>query len=428
MKKARLVSLVLALVLLVSMSSAAVAGSFTEPTSPVTLNMWLFAETHGVYFRWATEEYTKLHPNVNFNVEVMQNDALQDRLSVVFNAGGEGSPDLVDIEQGTFPRYMSDSMMHFVPLNDYMTRDGQDGRMVEARLSLYNYKGNNYGLEHALCPVTMAYRPDMFEKLGIAPPTTWQEYKDAAYKLKDEGIYIAQMGDFHTGVPGDLSIWLRAANADIVGADGNLQLTDEWKTVLADLVQMQKDGCIFAAETSEDGWLQVRENRVATIIMADWAAGWLRDNVPEQSGQWKVTYLPKLNDTASRASVYGGTGLCMVEYTPNDRELVWDFMKFAMLDTDNCVKKYEVVSLYPPVYDAMERSNTPVEYYGGQNLGELWQELAPETPVQRQAAWRKYYGEVCTALMYDFVEGNMTIDELAQQIQDGVAERIANED
>ena len=429
MNKARMVSLILALMMLVTMAGAGMAGEyFTEPESPVTLTMWTFAETHAVYFRWATEEYTKLHPNVNFNVEVMQHDALNDRLSIVFNAGGEGSPDIVEIEQGMWPRYMNEGMMHFVPLNDYMTRDGQDGRMVEARLSLYNYNGNNYGLEQALCPVTMGYRPDMFEQLGLEPPTTWEEYKDTAYKLKDAGIYIAAMNDFHNGQPNDTHIWLRAANADIVGPDGNIQITNEWKMLISDLVQLQKDGCIFPSETGEDTWLEIRENRVATYIMADWAAGWLRDNVPEQEGLWRVTYLPKLNENASRASVNGGTGNIMVEFAPNDRELIWDFMKFSMLDTENVVKKYEVVSLYPPVYDAMAPANTPVAYYGGQNLGELWQELAPETPIQPQASWRRYYGEVIGTFMYDFYEGNITIDEMADSVIAEVNDRIANED
>ena len=99
-----------------------------------------------------------------------------------------------------------------------------------------------------------------------------------------------------------------------------------------------------------------------------------------------------------------------------------------MLDTENCVRKYEFVSLYPPVYDSMAAANQPIEYYGGQNLGELWQELAPETPIQPQASWRRYYGEVIGTFMYDFYEGNMTIDEMADAVIAEVNDRIANED
>ena len=76
-----------------------------------------------------------------------------------------------------------------------------------------------------------------------------------------------------------------------------------------------------------------------------------------------------------------------------------------------------ILSLYPPVYAAMEACNTPVEYYGGQNLGELWQELAPETPSQYQAAFRAQYTEVVNTYLYDYVEGNMPIEEFAEAVK-----------
>lgn len=417
----RLLCVTIALVLALGLCPAAMA----EETQSSNAVIWCFAETHANYFRWVTEEYTKQHPELTFTVEIMDNTSMQDRLSVIINAGGEGSPDLVDIEQGTFPRYMNEDMMHFVPLDEYITRDGLENAMVEARLSLYTYGDKKYGLEHALCPVTMAYNPTLFEQCGIEVPTTWQEFKDAAAKFKEQGIYICVNGDMRTGDMGYVELLARAAGKDIVADDGSLQITDEWKMLVSDTAQMQNDGMIYAAETDEDKWLQFRENRVAVDLEADWAAGWLRDNVPEQSGQWRMTYLPKVTEDASRTSVNGGTGLCMMEFTQNDREALWNFMKFAMYDTDNCLKKYEMVNLYPPVYAAMEGANTPVEYFGGQNLGELYQELAGETPVQKQAAWRTVYSEVLKNYLYDFVEGNMTIDELADSVVSEVASRTA---
>ena len=36
-------------------------------------------------------------------------------------------------------------------------------------------------------PVGMIYRTDVFKKYDITPPTTWEEYADAAQKVKDAG-------------------------------------------------------------------------------------------------------------------------------------------------------------------------------------------------------------------------------------------------
>ena len=45
----------------------------------------------------------------------------------------------------------------------------------------------------------MIYRTDVFEKYGITPPTTWDEYEAAAQKVKDAGGPL--FGDFGANVP-----------------------------------------------------------------------------------------------------------------------------------------------------------------------------------------------------------------------------------
>ena len=45
----------------------------------------------------------------------------------------------------------------------------------------------------------MIYRTDVFEKYGITPPTTWDEYAAAAQKVKDAGG--PAFGDFGANVP-----------------------------------------------------------------------------------------------------------------------------------------------------------------------------------------------------------------------------------
>jgi sorbitol/mannitol transport system substrate-binding protein len=49
------------------------------------------------------------------------------------------------------------------------------------------YDGKLYGLPMQAQMLVMAYRKDVFEKLGIEPPTTFDEMRDAAKKIQDEG-------------------------------------------------------------------------------------------------------------------------------------------------------------------------------------------------------------------------------------------------
>lgn len=392
-----------------------------EEKNPDDIVIWAFAEPHAEYFRWVTEEYKKEHPDVSFTIEIMTTDALAERLAVINASGGEGAPDLVDQEQGYFSRFMSEEQMCYYPLDEFMERDSVTEKMVKSRLDLYAYDGHYYGLEHALCPVTMAYRKDLFEEYNISIPTTWDEYKAAAEEFAKHDIYISATKDMSMGGElDDIALMLRAAGVDYVDENGNLNISDEFKEIVEDYIDLQQKGMMYAWEAQDEAWPVIAEDKVATYFTADWAAGWLRDNVPEQSGKWQMAPLPKLTESAAAVSVKGGTGLCMTKYTNKDKEVLWDFMKFAQLDKDNCVKKYEMIALYPPVYDAMPECNSPVEYYNNQNLGELYESLADEIPVQYQADWRNTFIETFSSNAYDLVEGNISMEELAETLTEAV--------
>ena len=47
-----------------------------------------------------------------------------------------------------------------------------------------------YAIPQDTGPMAMYYRKDLFQKAGIAVPTTWDEYADAPPKIKAEGGYI----------------------------------------------------------------------------------------------------------------------------------------------------------------------------------------------------------------------------------------------
>lgn len=405
--------------------TASTTSTLEVDESKVTL--WLFAETHSNYFEWVTEQYTNENPDVQFDIQVMETTAMNDRLAVITTAGGEGTPDLMDIEQGQFPVYMNENRMIFEPLNEYLERDGLTDAIVEARLSLYTYNDTYYGLEHALCPVTMAYRPDLFEQAGAEVPTTWEEYMEAAEKLAEQGIYIDTVTDLATNAMGAAETYLLAADEYVVNDDGTPHIADNelLKQLIDDQLYMQENGMLLPIQTDEDRWNAIAADEVATYITPDWAAGWLRDNVPEQSGMWEMTYLPKLTDSSSRTSCNGGTGFCMSSYTKKDKDMLWDFMKFAMIDAENCAEKYKIINLYPPVYDAMELCNGPVEYFNNQDLGALYTELAPEMPKQNQAPWRSRFSELMTNYSFDWYDGNMTTDELLDTVQTELEDYIA---
>ena len=415
--KKKMVSVLLVSAMVLSLGICANA----EENSSDPVVIWTFAEQHQAFYEWVTAEYQKEHPEVEFQIELIPNDALDERLQVLSASGGEECPDLVDIEQGIFPHYMTDDII-FEPLDSWFEEEGVFDKAVKGRMDLYAYNGHYYGLEHSLCPVVMAYRADLFEEYGIEVPTTWEEYKAAAEKFAENGICIAPQEDFSLGnvVVNDISMLLKANGNDYVDENGELNLSDQFKNVVTDFIDMQQKGLFYTWQTEDEIWPAMAADQVATYFAADWAVGRIRDNVPEQSGQWKLAPLPKLDESSAGVSVNGGTGLAMIKYTQKDKEMLWDFMSFAMLDKDNCVEKYKMAAMYPVVYDAMPECTGEVEYLGGQDQGALYEELSDEIPSQYQAAWRGDFKDAFTANAYDLYEGNIDIDEFCSLLTEAV--------
>jgi ABC-type glycerol-3-phosphate transport system substrate-binding protein len=103
-------------------------------------------------------------------------------------------------------------------------------------------------------------------------------------------------------------------------------------------------------------------------------------------------------------SCYGGTGNCIVKLTKYEQQ-AWDTMKFYMLDPENAARRYEMINLFPPLKDAFkdQRLHVAEEFFGGQDLGQLFQDVATNVPPQYQHPLRPevngILGKAVTAAM-----------------------------
>ena len=227
--------------------------------------MWVFAEPHAKFFEYVKEEFKKIYPNVNITVEVSEYNALFDKLTVVANSGGEGAPDMCDVEQGVFGRYITGDDIIFEPLNSYLETAGKTDAIAKGRQALYTWKGNIYGLEHALCPVVMAYRKDIFEENGIAMPIkTWAEFTQAGLQLKEKGISIINVHALPGGVRDIVDVVTRSANSDVVDTEGNVRInTKAWidtVKMVYDWTNTQKIALTYEAD--QDRFAQMADNKV----------------------------------------------------------------------------------------------------------------------------------------------------------------------
>ena len=102
---------------------------------------------------------------------------------------------------------------------------------------------------------------------NIEIPTTWEEYKAAAEEFAKHDIYISATKDMSMGGELDeIVLLLRAAGLDYVDENGKLNITDEFKNIVMDYVQMQQNGMMYAWETQDEAWPVVAEDKSGNLF------------------------------------------------------------------------------------------------------------------------------------------------------------------
>ncbi|MBC7092337.1 MAG: sugar ABC transporter substrate-binding protein [Nitrososphaeria archaeon] len=356
------------------------------------LELWTFVDTHARWFREMAEKFSKeIDPQFSLDVKVFEYGAMHDKLLVALQTG-IGAPDLADVEQGRFGGFLIGEI-GFVDLTPRLKEGNYLEDIVESRLSLYAKDGKYYGVEHALCPVVLYYRQDLFEEAGINPEeiVTWDDFIKAGQKLTKEDRFMVSLdNDAHEGAY--LTILIRQRGGDWFDEAGNIQAdspliidTLKWLLDLRGVYHIAEDPPIGPAFFGA-----LKEGRYATVIGADWYAGFMKDYCPELSGRWRVAPLPVWPDdpVKRRTSCFGGTGLTITRFC-KDVDKAWEFVKFTMLSPEANVRRYELTNLWPPLRSAWqdERLYKPDPYFGNQVVGRVFAEVGTESPVQHQSPY-----------------------------------------
>jgi arabinosaccharide transport system substrate-binding protein len=354
-----------------------------QSASPVKLQLWTFPVTHFNYFKelapiWRAESRIEVEPSHVASDPGGQSWA--DKYQVAI-AGGS-APDLADIEQGNFGRFIRGDVP-LVEIGPMLKKEGFWDKLIPTRQALYTWKGKNYGVEHALTPVVLYHRRDLFERVGVRIESvrTWDDYVDVGKRMVNDDLQFHMFG---------FDAALRQRGGDYFDEKGELAadtpIGQETLGFLVDLSQRHRvinrplpEGMTF--------WPAVQSNRYATYVNADWGAGFIKQNAPQTNGMWGAVALPIWGkDTKPRrTSCAGGTGNCILTSSKYQLQ-AWETLKFYMLNPTNAAKRYEMINLFPPVKEAFKdpRLHVKEEFFGGQNLGQLFQDLAPDVPPQYQ--------------------------------------------
>ncbi|MBX3012287.1 MAG: extracellular solute-binding protein [Caldilineaceae bacterium] len=414
---------------LAACAPAAAPGGSGAPAAEAggaKLQLWTFVNTHARWYQSMAEDYKKeVNPDFELTVTEIAYADMHDKLQIALQTGGVGAPDISDIEQGRFGGFLRGADPGLVDLKDRLTEGGYLEQLVAAREALYSYQGHIYGIEHALTPVVLYYRADVWEGAGVDLEAiqTWEEYIEAA-----KGVVSADVKAL--AFPAH-DLILRQRNGDYFDAEGNVTLdsalsveTMEWILALRDTHGI----AVQAPATGDEWWAAVKDGKFLSHVGADWYAGFFKDNAPDLTGLWKAIPLPAWETGGIRTSCHGGTGSCIVKTSPNAEE-AWKFLEYSMLSIEGNVRRFEMTNLFPPFIPAMdnERLHAPDEYFSGQDLGALFAQVGPEVPAQYQSPYRAELNAQLNPRQQELLDGQVAPADVYSEVAEAIRTVIAEE-
>ncbi|WP_120494564.1 ABC transporter substrate-binding protein [Microbacterium phyllosphaerae] len=348
-----------------------------------------------------TLEFTSWIPGIEDVVEIWNEANPEIQVDVQTGPNGNGgtyqnffnqikagdAPDLGQIEYDALPNFLvQDGLEDLSACEDVVAAEDQFVDWAWGQVTLGTE--GVYGVPQDTGPMALFYRADLFEQNGIAIPTTWDEYRDAAVKIRALGGYITNFSQSDINQFAGFA-WQDGAQWFSSDDEGwTVSLADDATTTVADFWQsMLDDDLVATVPAWTDEWNNAyNSGDVWTWNSAVWGANSISSGAPDTAGSWAVAPLPQWEAGGTAAGNWGGSSTAVLKGS----EHVYEAAKFALwLNTSDeaLTALAEAANLYPATTAGLELPvyAEGVEFYGGQKIYDVFADAA--TQVSPDFAW-----------------------------------------
>lgn len=418
-RSARWVSVLLVFALVALGSVSQLGGQVQAAELKGKIVVWAWS-TAAAALKSIIPEFNKEYPGIKVEVQELPWEDVHKKLLTVL-AAGTGAPDVVAIEGSLAKQYAGQGLMDLTAkLQPYLDKVNQ------CKLGEAEKDGKIYAVPWDTGPTVMYYRTDIFKKEGITKlPDTWDEFRALGKKLTHGRQYMISIDP---GVAGDGATFtyvrplLNQLGVDYFDKNGDVTLnTPEMKEVLQLLYDMtHKDKIALTdLEYRSPAWYAAMKNGMfATVIGASWMGGIIKSQAPEMAGKWGAFPLPAWEKGGTKVANMGGSVISIPAQSKN-KELAWEFVKFALLTDEGQLAMYKTYDIFPsletvysdPYFDQAD------PYFSNQKMRRLFATYAPKI---NPYYYTKYYGEVddiVQSVVYQILTGKKAMDAGLQELQ-----------
>ncbi|PJJ70563.1 multiple sugar transport system substrate-binding protein [Diaminobutyricimonas aerilata] len=375
-------------------TTGADSGGSGGPVTQEQIDEALKTPTELTFWTWVPDIenevalFEEKYPAIDVTVEnVGQGLPHYQKLRSALEAG-EGAPDVAQVEYQYIPSFvLTESLLD---LSDY-GGDDLAGDYVDWAWNQVSPGEEVWAVPQDVGPMGNLYREDILTQAGITePPATWEEYATAARAVKDStGSYISNLGATQAGQMIGF-FWQKGLKP--FGYDGEETVTidvnsDEAKEVADYWTQLIQDDLVSTDVDFNDQWYQGLANgKYAGWLTAAWGPVFLQGTAESTSGLWRAAPLPQWSEGENVSGNWGGSADAVLATSENPIA-AYELAKFINNDEESAMKLATEQFLFPPqqsVLDDPEFTDLESEFYGGQQVNQLFSEISETVDTEFQ--------------------------------------------
>lgn len=346
----------------------------TAMNTPTTLEFWSWVPN----IQDEINLFQAKYPNIKVNLSNQGgNTAQYQKLRTAITAGTV--PDVAQIEYSFLPSFtLTKGVLDLAPYGFGSLKSD----FSAAAWGQVTRGDVVYGLPQDVGPTGQLYRTDIFQKAGIAAPTSWDSYAADAQTIKDKtGAYISDL-------PGNsmspILALLWQAGAKPFSYDGDKTVTidlssPEVKKVVSFWNDLIQKGLVATDNQLDDNWYQsVTAGKYASWLAAAWGPVFLQGTAAKTSGLWSATPMPQWDPAQPASGNQGGSADVVMKGSKNPIAAA-ELVKFINDDQSSTSMLATKQFLFPS-NTATQNSSTftgqTMAFYGGQTVNAVFAKIS----------------------------------------------------
>ncbi|MBT1665538.1 extracellular solute-binding protein [Curtobacterium flaccumfaciens] len=316
--------------------------------------------------------WNKTHPDIQVSANWIPggNSGGYQKMYSALAAGG--GPDIGQVELRQIPEFMLANGL--VDLARYGAKDFES-KYDEAAWAQVSFVDGIYGIPQDTGPMGFYYQTAILEQAGGEPPTTWDEWRDLADKVRSTGKQN-YLEVFPVADASPFAAYAQQAGARWFKVDGDewvVDMTDDKTLMVADFFDGVIDDKLVdtSAGAYSPGWYAAAASgKIAAVTSASWGDA-LIESVQGGEGKWKVAPMQKWGADGFGSSAIGGSTAAVLANAKHPKEAL-EFITWMTTSKEgiDAMIKHCGIGWSPAVDYIGAQREKPSKWFSGQNYNE----------------------------------------------------------